>query len=125
MIQIKRVYDEASPEDGTRYLVDRLWPRGMRKDQLEMSGWLKDIAPSRELVHSFHRGVLSWTEFHAKYSKELEMKRELWTPVVEAAEHGVVTLLYAARDVQQNNAIALREFLLSRATGGHSSKRRR
>lgn len=111
MISVKRVYEPAEPSDGIRYLVERLWPRGIRKENLKMESWLKDVAPSNELRKWFHHDPSKWDEFQSRYFAELESKPDAWHLLMEAAKHGKVTLLYSARDQQHNNAVALQEFL--------------
>lgn len=111
MISVKRVYEPAEPTDGARYLVDRLWPRGIRKEDLKIEAWLKDVAPSNELRNWFHHDLPKWDEFKGRYFAELDSKPNAWHPLMEAAKHGKVTLLYSARDEQHNNAVALQEFL--------------
>ncbi len=109
--QVKRVYDPPDPNDGTRILVDGIWPRGWTKDALRHDAWLKEIAPSNELRRWFRHEPERWDEFLKRYFAELESKEEIWTPLVDAARKGRVTLLYAARDREHNNALALRLFL--------------
>ena len=111
MIKVKRVYDPAEPDDGKRFLVDRLWPRGMRKEALRMEGWLRDVAPSDRLRRWFGHDPKKWEEFRRRYFAELEAHPEAWQPLLEAARAGNVTLLFSARDTSYNNAVALREFL--------------
>jgi uncharacterized protein YeaO (DUF488 family) len=111
MIQTKRAYDPAQAGDGTRFLVDRLWPRGLKKESLPMAAWLKDVAPSDELRRWFGHDPARWDEFRKRYSAELEDRPESWRPILDAARRGTVTLLYGARDPDHNNAVALREFL--------------
>ncbi|MDR7415000.1 MAG: DUF488 domain-containing protein [Armatimonadota bacterium] len=111
MIRVKRVYDPAEPEDGKRYLVDRLWPRGMRKGDLRVEGWLREVAPSDGLRRWFGHDPRKWEAFKRRYFAELEARPEAWRPLWEAARSGNVTLLYSARDPAHNNAVALKEFL--------------
>lgn len=111
MIQVKRAYEEPSSKDGARFLVDRLWPRGLTKDALEMKEWLKDAAPSNELRKRFHHDASHWDEFRKHYFAELEQSPAAWEPLLQAARRGTVTLIYGARDTEHNNAIALKEFL--------------
>lgn len=111
MIQTKRVYQPAGPRDGTRYLVERLWPRGMKKEALKMEGWLKEVAPSDELRRWFNHDPAKWTEFQRRYSIELNQQRAAWEPIVQAAQRGTVTLLYSAHDEEYNNAVALKRYL--------------
>ena len=110
-IQTRRVYEPPSSEDGARLLVDRLWPRGVRKDGLHLTGWLKEIAPSALLRQWFDHDPARWTEFRRRYFAELEEHPSGWQPILYAARSGRVTLLYAAKDVERNNAVALQAFL--------------
>lgn len=114
MIRIKRVYDPAKTDDGSRFLVERLWPRGMKKTELAMDGWLKDVAPSTELRQWFGHDPKRWTEFRRRYTAELSHEPDAWQPIVAAARCGDVTLLYSARDEQHNAALALRDYLQSK-----------
>jgi uncharacterized protein YeaO (DUF488 family) len=113
MIRTRRVYDPPEPGDGTRFLVERLWPRGMKKEELPMDGWLKDAAPSDELRRWFSHDPAKWDEFRRRYDAELEGKPDVLQPLREAARQGNVTLLYSARDTEHNNAVALKEYLES------------
>ena len=114
MIQVKRVYEPAAESDGTRYLVDRLWPRGVKKESLQLKGWMKDAAPSEGLRRWFNHDAGRWDEFRRRYFVELEEKHEVLWPLLEAARGGTVTLLYGARDPEHNNAEVLRAYLASR-----------
>jgi uncharacterized protein YeaO (DUF488 family) len=114
VISIKRAYESPASSDGVRYLVDRLWPRGITKDALAIQEWLKDASPSNELRKRFHDNPTQWKEFRRRYFAELEQSPAAWEPILEAARAGNVTLVYAARDPLQNNAIALKEFLDAR-----------
>ena len=111
MIRIKRVYDPPAPEDGIRFLVDGLWPRGVKKEALPMQAWLKEAAPSRELRRWFGHDPNRWPEFLRRYHQELKNKPEAVQPIWEAARHDNVTLLYSARDTKHNNAVALLGYL--------------
>lgn len=111
MIVTKRVYENPEPGDGTRFLVERLWPRGMKKESLLMNGWLKDVAPSDALRRWFGHDPAKWDEFRRHYFAELDGRSEAWRPLLEAAQRGTVTLLYSARDLEHNNAAALKEYL--------------
>lgn len=111
MIRTKRVYESPAPEDGTRLLVERLWPRGFRKDALPLDGWPKDVSPSDELRRWFQHDPAKWEEFKRRYFAELDSKPATWEPILESAKHGTVTLLYSARDTVHNNAVALAEYL--------------
>ena len=114
MIQLKRVYEKPEPHDGTRFLVERLWPRGIRKTDLQMDGWLKDAGPSDRLRKWFSHDPAKWEEFERKYFAELERRPEAWAPILETAENRTVTLLYSSHDMEHNNAVALKSFLETR-----------
>ncbi|HET6630406.1 MAG TPA: DUF488 domain-containing protein [Woeseiaceae bacterium] len=122
MIRIKRTYESRSRDDGTRLLVDRLWPRGMKKEALAMDAWLKDVAPSPELRRWFGHRVERWAEFRKRYKAELDEKPEAWRPILDAARKGDVTLLYSARDVEHNGAIVLRDYLARKGTTTRKGK---
>lgn len=111
MIKVKRVYEDPAPEDGRRFLVDRLWPRGLKKETLQLDGWLKEVAPSNELRRWFDHDPDRWDEFKERYATELDDKPEGWRPLLEAAQLGDVSLVYAARDQEHNNAVALQAYL--------------
>ena len=117
MLKTKRVYESAETSDGTRFLVDRLWPRGIKKESLNMQAWLKDIAPSPELRKWFAHDPSKWQEFQGRYRAELESNPEAWKPILEAAKHGDVTLLYSARDPEHNSALLLKSFLEEHMAG--------
>ncbi len=110
-IKTKRVYEKAEKSDGTRILVDRLWPRGVSKEEARVDLWLKEIAPSNELRRRFCHDLDNWGAFQQEYSRELEEKRELLDLIRTHRSEGPVTLLYSAKDTQHNNAIVLRDFL--------------
>jgi uncharacterized protein YeaO (DUF488 family) len=110
-IQIRRVYEPPSPDDGARLLVDRLWPRGVKKERLRLAGWLKELAPSVPLREWFNHDPARWKEFQRRYCAELEENPKVWQPVLQAARDGKVTLLFAAKDAEHNNAVALKTFL--------------
>src|SRR5579862_3438310 len=114
MVQIKRVYEPADPGDGARFLVERLWPRGIKKEALKIQAWLKDVAPSTELRQWFSHDPAKWTEFQRRYLTELKQNPESWAPLVTAARNGTVTLLYSSHDATHNNAVALKKFLESK-----------
>jgi uncharacterized protein YeaO (DUF488 family) len=111
VIQTKRVYEPHAPADGVRFLVERLWPRGIAKAALQMDGWLKDAAPSTELRRWFDHDPKKWLEFKRRYAAELEAHPDAWKPILTKARRGRVTLLYSAHDVEHNNAVVLRDFL--------------
>ena len=111
MIALKRVYDETESTDGVRYLIERLWPRGVKKSSLKIDGWLKDAGPSTALRKWFNHDPAKWTEFQRRYFKELNAAPASWQPIADAARHGKVTLIYSSHDTQHNNAVALKKFL--------------
>jgi uncharacterized protein YeaO (DUF488 family) len=114
MVRIKRVYDPHAIIDGARYLVERLWPRGVSKASLAMDAWMKDAAPSTALRQWFAHDLDRWTEFKRRYRAELNSRPEAWAPILAQARRGRVTLLYSAHDVEHNNAVVLRDFLNAR-----------
>lgn len=111
MIQLKRVYDKRAPRDGKRFLVDRLWPRGVRKTEVHMDAWLKDAGPSTDLRKWFSHDPAKWPEFQRRYFRELDQRPDAWRPILDAAQRGTVTLLYSSHDTEHNNAAALKSFL--------------
>jgi uncharacterized protein YeaO (DUF488 family) len=111
MIRLKRARDPAEKSDGSRYLVDRLWPRGVKKSDLHLDGWLKDVAPSAALRTWFAHDPSKWVDFQKRYWDELGAHAESWQPILDAARRGTVTLIYNARDVEHNNAIVLKMYL--------------
>lgn len=110
-IKLKRVYDPASKEDGTRLLVERLWPRGVKKTELKIDAWLKEVAPSTDLRKWFSHDPAKWTEFQKKYLAELKKNPEAYQPILEALKHGTVTLIYSSHDTEHNNAVCLKRYL--------------
>ena len=111
MLKIKRVYETVADHDGARFLVERLWPRGMKKEKLAMRAWLKDVAPSPELRIWYGHDLLKWDEFQQRYRAELGGNPQAWEPILEAAAQGMVTLLYSAHDTEHNSALVLKSFL--------------
>ena len=111
MICSKRVYEPAQPGDGARFLVDRMWPRGIKKEDLPLDAWLKEVAPSNELRRWFGHDPGKWAEFKRRYFAELDSRPESVEPIQAAARRGQVTLLYSARDREHNNASALLVYL--------------
>ena len=112
-IRIKRVYETASAEDGYRVLVDRLWPRGLSRERVQASMWLKDAAPTGPLRKWFGHDPAKLEEFRRRYFDELSEKPEVVAGLLELARKDRVTLLYAARDPECNHAVVLRDYLLS------------
>ena len=111
MITVKRVYDPVSRNDGTRFLVERLWPRGVSKAKLRDVVWIKEVGPSTELRKWFGHDPDKWNEFRRRYHRELNSRPEAWRPILSKARRGKVTLLYSSHDTEHNNAVALQEFL--------------
>lgn len=111
MIQCKRVYDAVAASDGQRILVDRLWPRGCSKASLQLHGWLREAAPSTELRRRFDHTPAAFAEFRQQYRRELAAHPEYWQGLLDIAERGTLTLLFAARETRLNNAQVLAEFL--------------
>ena len=112
MIQIKRVYEELGDDDGHRILIDRLWPRGISKENAHIDLWLKEIAPSTELRKWFNHDPEKWEEFKKLYRDELSEKREMVNQIKELEQkHETVTLLYSAKDTEHANAKVLLEVL--------------
>jgi len=111
-LRIKRAYEPAAPEDGSRFLVDRLWPRGVKKEALVLTAWLKNAAPSDALRRWFGHDPERWAEFRRRYRAELKSQPKVLQPLRDALARGVVTLVYAAHDEAHNQAVVLREYLL-------------
>jgi uncharacterized protein YeaO (DUF488 family) len=120
MIQIKRVYEPAAKEDGARFLVERLWPRGMKKEAMQMDAWCMDAAPSADLRRWFSHEPAKWKEFQRRYRAELAGNAAACKPLLDAARQGNITLLYSAHDTEHNNAIALKSYLEERLSGKKS-----
>lgn len=116
MIALKRAYEKAATADGIRFLVERLWPRGIKKTELRIDAWLKDVAPSDALRRWFVHDPKKWPEFRRRYFAELDRHPEAWNPIRGASRHGLVTLVYSARDTEHNNAVALKEYLSAHAS---------
>jgi len=114
MIKIKRIYESASPDDGRRIYVDRLWPRGMKKEEVKIDEWLKDISPSDGLRKWFGHDPSKYAEFKRRYTKELREHSEILERVRKEARKETVTLLFSAKDVEHNNASVLKELLSGR-----------
>ena len=111
MIKLKRVYELPEPADGMRVLVERLWPRGVRRSILQMDAWLKDVAPSDALRRWINHDPAKWQVFQERYAAELDANTAAWQPLLQAAQTGTVTLLFSAHDVDHNNAVALRAYV--------------
>jgi uncharacterized protein YeaO (DUF488 family) len=114
MIRLKRAYESASPQDGVRILVERLWPRGLSRERAALDLWLKDVAPSPELRTWFGHDVARWKEFQERYRKELRQRKDAVKLLREKEKEGTITLVYAARDEEHNSAVVLKRFLQKR-----------
>ncbi len=113
MIKIKRIYDEPAKSDGFRILIDRLWPRGESKEKARIDLWLRDIAPSDELRKWFEHDPEKWGKFKEKFFAELKEKKDLLDEIIARARKGTVTLLYGAKEERYNNAVALKEYIVT------------
>ena len=111
-LRLKRAYESPAPDDGMRILVDRLWPRGLRKDEAKLDEWMKDIAPSTELRRWFGHDPERWPEFQQRYRAELARHEEQLDNLRNLAREQTVTLVYGARDEEHNDAVVLRDVLL-------------
>jgi uncharacterized protein YeaO (DUF488 family) len=114
MIHVKRVYEPPAARDGCRFLVERLWPRGVRKEDLKLDAWLREAGPSTELRKWFNHDPARWKEFQRRYAAELKARPEAWEPILAAAGKGDVTLLFSSHDAERNNVVALKTFLEKR-----------
>jgi uncharacterized protein YeaO (DUF488 family) len=121
-IQLKRARDPASQSDGCRILVDRIWPRGIRKERAQIDLWLRELAPSAALRKWFCHDPSKWAEFKKRYFVELDERIPVVEKLVERARERQVTLVYSARDAEHNNAVALREYLGRRQPGAKGRK---
>lgn len=122
-MQIKRTYERPARSDGQRVLVERLWPRGVRKEALA-AVWMKEVAPSTQLRQWFDHRVERWDEFQRRYRAELDANPASWQPILDAERNGPVTLLYSARDIVHNGAVVLRDYLASKTGGSRNSPKR-
>lgn len=116
-IRLKRAYDAPAEEDGKRILVDRLWPRGLSRENARLDQWMKEIAPSDELRQWFGHDPVRWKEFEQRYRVELKEHKGLLAELREETRHKTVTFVFSAHDPDHNNAVALRKALLGRSTG--------
>lgn len=110
-IKIKRAYEDSDPGDGKRFLVDRVWPRGVKKEDLDIEDWLREVAPSKELRQWFAHDPEKWNKFQEYYVRELEENTGGWRPILREVSAGTVTLVYSANDPDHNNAVVLKNFL--------------
>jgi uncharacterized protein YeaO (DUF488 family) len=122
-IRIKRAYEPGEPGDGPRYLIDRMWPRGIAKPDLQIEAWVKDAAPSTALRRWFGHDPEKWNEFRKRYFAELDANPEAWKPLLDAARKHAITLVYGAKDEAHNNAVALAEYL-EKHMGGRTARAR-
>ena len=121
-IHVRRVYDKPEAGDGVRVLVDRLWPRGLRKETAAVDHWFRELAPSTELRRWFGHDPDRWEEFRRRYAAELDRRPEILEPLLELLRKSPrVTLLYAAKDEEHNNAVALAHYLEERHLPGKGS----
>ena len=114
MIQVRRAYEPADPADGFRVLIDRIWPRGLKKEQAAIDLWLKDAAPSTELRKWFGHDPAKWDDFRKRYARELDRNPDAVRLLEEKSRSGVLTLVFAAKDAEHSNAAALKEYLEAR-----------
>jgi len=110
-MRLKRAYEPATPGDGRRFLVERLWPRGVKKSSLPLYAWLKEVAPSDSLRRWFGHDSKKWDEFRRRYFRELDRQSGAWECILKATQNGAVTLIYSSHDTEHNNAVALKEYL--------------
>jgi uncharacterized protein YeaO (DUF488 family) len=122
MIQIKRTYDARARKDGRRILVERLWPRGMKKEAVAADAWMKEVAPSTELRRWFGHRPERWDEFRRRYRKELSTNPAAWRPILDSSKRATVTLLYSAHDPLHNGAVVLRDYLAEQRARVHSRR---
>ena len=115
---LKRAYEHPAPEDGYRILIDRLWPRGVSKEEAALDDWMKDVAPSTELRKWFGHDPVRWPEFRRRYRGELRQHPQDLDRVRELARSGHVTLVYSAHDEQHNDAVVLKNVLLGKDDAG-------
>jgi uncharacterized protein YeaO (DUF488 family) len=113
-IKLKRAYERPDAGDGTRVLIDRLWPRGVRKADAAIDQWVKDLSPSTELRNWFGHDPARWREFRRRYAAEVQQHPEQLKRLRNLARQGPITLVFSARDELHNDAVALRDFLLGR-----------
>jgi len=113
VIGLKRAYDSPGANDGRRFLVERLWPRGMKKESLRLDAWLRDVAPSDGLRRWFGHDPKKWAEFQRRYFDELDENMDAWEPIRNAARRRI-TFVYSAHDTEHNNAVALKTYLESK-----------
>jgi uncharacterized protein YeaO (DUF488 family) len=123
MIRVKRVYEPPAKSDGVRFLVDHLWPRGLKKEAVQVEGWIKPVSPSNELRSWFGHEPAKWKEFQRRYFEELNRQPEAWAPLLDVAQAKDITLVFSARDIEHNNAVALKAYLEKKLARKRRSKR--
>ena len=111
MLKLKRAYEPAAPDDGRRFLVERLWPRGVTKRALRLDAWLKELSPTPQLRKWFNHDPKKWSEFQTRYRRELKRNGQALEDLLQSAREGTITLVYAARDSERNSAQVLREYI--------------
>ena len=111
LIKLKRAYEKPEPEDGKRILVDKLWPRGLRKEKAKIDEWLKDVAPSTELRRWYAHDPTKWVQFKERYWKELDAKSEQVAALVKECERSTVTFVFSSKEEKLNNAMALKDYI--------------
>ena len=124
MLKLKRAYDPVWRDDGMRFLVERLWPRGLSKSKLQLDAWLKDVGPTTRLRRWFSHDPDKWVQFRARYFRELDSRPESWQPILSATRRRTVTLVYSSHDEEHNNAVALKEYLQREMRRGRPQRRR-
>ncbi len=122
MLKTKRVYEPPSPEDGKRILIDRLWPRGIKKESAAIDDWIKDLAPNSDLRKWFNHEPEKWSEFRKRFFRELDTRDRQVEAIMKLARKGTVTLVYGSREERYNNAIALKEYIEGRMHGSDRKK---
>ena len=123
MIKLKRAYDPVAETDGARFLVERLWPRGLSKPTLQLDAWLREVGPTTALRKWFSHDPDKWREFRRRYFRELDSRPEAWQPITSAARRGTVTLVYSSHDTEHNNAVALKEYVQAKSRSLAKSSR--
>jgi uncharacterized protein YeaO (DUF488 family) len=122
MLKIKRVYDPPSPNDGKRILIDRLWPRGLKKEDAKVDVWIKEVAPSTQLRMWYGHDPKKWVEFKRRFFSELHRRQDLVEGIVNASRKGTVTLLFGSKEERFNNAVAIKEFVEARMNASERKK---
>ena len=123
MIRVKRVYEPVQKSDGARFLVDHLWPRGLKKEALHVERWIKLVSPSNELRSWFGHEPVKWKEFQRRYFAELDAQPDSWETLLNTAREKDITLVFSAHDIEHNNAVALKSYLEKKLAGKMRGKR--